>query len=236
MPKILECQNIEVRYGFKKAVKSISFVVERGQSVALVGKNGAGKTSTLKALIGYVPLRRGNIQIMGRTPSDWRIFETLGFAPETGTPPEYLSAAEYLKFIAKLKLIRSKENEETISELLSVFDLEPEKKIREYSKGMKRRLVLAQAFVGMPALVILDEPLNGLDPVMIMRLRDWDNQCRKRGMTVIYSSHILSEVEKCCDRLILIHQGEVLVDQLIDEIKAENGGVEQLFYEKVGKS
>ena len=101
---------------------------------------------------------------------------------------------------------------------------------------MKRRLVLAQAFVGMPALVILDEPLNGLDPVMIIRLRDWVNRCRNRGMTVIYSSHILSEVEKCCDRLILIHQGEVLVDQLIDEIKAENGGVEQLFYEKVGKS
>lgn len=236
MPKILECQNIEVRYGLKKAVKSISFVVERGQSVALVGKNGAGKTSTLKALIGYVPLRRGNIQILGRSPSDYRIFETLGFAPETGTPPEYLSAAEYLKFIAKLKLIPRTENLETISELLSVFDLEPEKKIREYSKGMKRRLVLAQAFVGMPALVILDEPLNGLDPVMIIRLRDWVNQCRKRGMTVIYSSHILSEVEKCCDRLILIHQGEVLVDQLIDEIKAENGGVEQLFYEKVGKS
>lgn len=234
--KILECQNIEIRYGFKKAVKDVSFSVDPGQSLALVGQNGAGKTSTLKALIGYVPLRKGKVEVLGKAPSDWSIFENLGFAPESGVPPDYLNASEYLFFMGRLKRMATQENQKHVSELLSVFDLDPQKKIRDYSKGMKRRLVLAQAFVGMPPLVILDEPLNGLDPIMIIRLRDWLNQYRKRGLSIIYSSHILSEVEKCCDRVVLIHQGVVLVESDIHKIKTDFGGVENLFYEKVGKA
>lgn len=234
--KILECQNIEIHYGYKKAVKDVSFSISSGQSLALVGQNGAGKTSTLKALIGYIPLRKGKIEVLGKTPPDWRIFESLGFAPESGVPPDYLSASEYLFFIGKLKRKATRENQKLVSELLSVFDLDPQKKIRDYSKGMKRRLVLAQAFVGMPPLVILDEPLNGLDPIMIIRLRDWLNQYREKGMSIIYSTHILSEVEKCCDRLVLVHQGAVLVDSDVEKIKTDFGGVEKLFYEKVGKA
>lgn len=234
MEIILACKNLEVRYGHRIAIKDLSFELQRGQSLALIGQNGAGKTSTLKAVIGYLPLKSGQIQILGRKSGDWRIFTDIGFAPETAHPPEALRAAEYLGFIARLKGATKKESFLIVEELISVFELEPHKKIGDYSKGMTRRLILAQAFVKKPALVILDEPLNGLDPLMIIRLRDWINRCRAEGLTFIYSSHILSEIEKSCDRLLLVHEGKCLLEGPLDQIKKDFGSVEQAFYQTVG--
>jgi len=236
LEKVFECRNLQIRYGLKQAVKDLSFSLERGQSLALVGQNGAGKTSTIKALIGYLPTKKDQVQVLGKRPPHWKIFEGLGFAPETGSPPDYLNAKEYLELMDNLKRGVGKGLSSTPSDLLSLFDLDPRKKIREYSKGMKRKLILAQAFVGNPSLVILDEPLNGLDPLMIIRLREWINQYRNQGCSVVYSSHILSEVEKSCDRMLLIHEGKALLEDSIENIRKEFGGVEEAYYQKVGKA
>jgi len=230
----LECKDLEIRYGLRKVVDGLSFSLKNEEALAIIGKNGAGKTSTLKALIGYLPFRKGSIQLLGLKPGDWRGFKDLGFAPESGAPPDYLRASEYLIFLSKLKGFSSSQAKMISEELISVFELDPQKKIRECSKGMKRRLVLAQAFVGRPRIVILDEPLNGLDPLMIIKLREWLIQYRKQGASLIYSSHILSEVEKCCDRVLILNEGQSLLCDSIEQVRAQFGSIEEAFYKKVG--
>jgi ABC-2 type transport system ATP-binding protein len=124
----------------------------------------------------------------------------------------------------------------TFNELLSWFELDPRKPIREYSKGMKRRITLAQAFLGEPDLVILDEPLNGLDPLVIVKLRNRLNEKRNKGTGLLYSSHILSEVEKCCSRAIILNEGKLVLDAPLDAIQSEYGSIENAFAKTVGDS
>jgi ABC-type multidrug transport system ATPase subunit len=231
---ILEVKNLEVRYGLKKAVEDVSFSLGPGESVGLLGANGAGKSSTLKALLGMLHPSQGKIQILGNKPGSFLSFKNLGFAPEEGGPPDYLSGREYLSFVSRLKRPSKKDHSQEVEELLSWFELEPKKMIRDYSKGMKRRITLAQAFLGHPELVILDEPLNGLDPLMIIKLRNYLNEKRDKGTALLYSSHILSEVEKCCSRAIILKDGKLVLDSSLEAIQREFGGIEKAFEKKVG--
>lgn len=232
MAYLAELQNIKVNYGRNCAVDGVSFGLNGGDSLGLLGANGAGKSTTLKAMLGMVRVQTGHISILGLKPGAVRAFESLGFAPEEGTPPEYLTGREYLSFIASM---RGRGPDEA-GKLLEWFELVPTKKVRDYSKGMKRRLVLAQAFVGDPKLLILDEPLNGLDPLMIIKLRDRLNEARSRGSTVIYSSHILSEVEKSCNRVVVLDRGRLVCDSLVSKLVEEFGSVEAAFAAKVGRA
>jgi ABC-2 type transport system ATP-binding protein len=205
-----------------------------GESVGLLGANGAGKSSTLKALLGMLRPSGGEIKILGGKPGSFSNFEKLGFAPEEGVPPDYLSGKEYLSFVSRLKKPSKREHSEEVEELLSWFELDPRKPIREYSKGMKRRITLAQAFLGEPDLVVLDEPLNGLDPLMIVKLRNRLNEKRNKGMGLLYSSHILSEVEKCCSRAIILNEGKLVLDAPLEAIQSEYGSIENAFAKTVG--
>ncbi len=207
-----------------------------GESVGLLGANGAGKSSTLKALLGMLRPSGGEIKILGGEPGSFSNFEKLGFAPEEGVPPDYLSGKEYLSFVSRLKKPSKREHSEEVEELLSWFELDPRKPIREYSKGMKRRITLAQAFLGEPDLVVLDEPLNGLDPLMIVKLRNRLNEKRNKGTGLLYSSHILSEVEKCCSRAIILNEGKLVLDAPLDAIQSEYGSIENAFAKTVGDS
>lgn len=233
---ILEVKNLEVRYGLKKAVDGVSFSMSAGESVGLLGANGSGKSSTLKALLGMLHPSGGEINILGNKPGSFSIFEKLGFAPEEGVPPDYLSGKEYLSFVSRLKKPSKRDPSEEVEELLSWFELDPGKPIREYSKGMKRRITLAQAFLGEPDLVVLDEPLNGLDPLMIVKLRNRLNEKRNKGTGLLYSSHILSEVEKCCSRAIILNEGKLVLDAPLDAIQSEYGSIENAFAKTVGDS
>ena len=236
MSGLVQVNNLEIRYGQKKAVSGVSFSVSSGEKIGLLGANGAGKSSTLKALLGVVRPSRGETTTLGRRPGDYRAFAEIGFAPEEGLPPDYLSGKEYLKFISTLHDPAKKNHESECLELLNWFELDPQKKIRDYSKGMKRRLILAQAFVGNPKLLILDEPLNGLDPLMIIKLRDRLNEKSESHTAIIYSSHILSEVEKVCTRMIMLHEGVVVLDSSVPDIIRDFGSVEKAFSEKVKNS
>ncbi|MFM8269808.1 MAG: ABC transporter ATP-binding protein [Pseudomonadota bacterium] len=217
-------------------MRDISFSIDAGESVGLLGANGAGKSSTLKAILGMLRPITGEIQTLGASPGSLISFEKLGFAPEEGVPPDYLTGKEYLGFVSALKNSPQGGQDPQVDELLSWFELDPNKPIREYSKGMKRRIVLAQSFLGGPQLIILDEPLNGLDPLMIIKLRTRLNETREKGTALLYSSHILSEVEKCCSRVLILKEGKLVLDASISAITDEFGSVENAFAKKVGDS
>ena len=226
--KALSIQSLSVKYGFHVAVEGLSLGLLRGESLGLLGTNGAGKTSTIRAILGMVSYR-GEIEVFGHAVSGWKIFKRLGFAPEEALPPDYLDGREYLSFVAGFRdLDREKRNAE-VSKWLDLFELSPKKKIRDYSKGMKKKIVLAQAFLANPDFLILDEPLNGLDPMMIMKLRDVISTYRGQGGTVLYCSHILSEVEKTCSHAAILKNGKLVLNMSIPEISREFGGVEKAF-------
>ena len=201
--------------------------------MGLLGANGAGKTSTIRAILGLVRPAKGSIRVFGFAPGALKGLALLGFAPEEGCPPEYLTGKEYLVFVGRM---RSKEDRkaavQTADRLLADFELAPEKKIRDYSKGMRRRLVLAQAFVGAPKILILDEPLNGLDPLMILKLREYLSEYRKQGGSLLYSSHILSEVERTCTHVAILQEGELVLTDSMDNVVSNYGSVEGAFSKK----
>jgi len=174
---------------------------------------------------------QGGIKVFNLKPGAVETLARTGFAPEEGTPPDFYSGKEYLSFIQKMKS-HSSSGKDEVEELLQWFELEPHKKVREYSKGMRRRLTLAQALIGKPELLILDEPLNGLDPLIIVKLRDWLNSRKSERTCLIYSSHILSEVEKVCTRAIILKEGQIVLDQSIASIVSEHGSVEAAFTKK----
>ena len=215
---------------------SVSLSIQTGEAVGLLGVNGAGKTSTLKAVLGMLRPAQGTIRFLGYHPGDPRAFQNLGFAPEEGTAPEYLSAKEWLLFCGTLRFGDSQKVEKEADELLHWFELRGEESVRSYSKGMKKRLLLAQTFLGNPKFLILDEPLNGLDPIVIMKLRNRLEKYCQEGGTLLYCSHILAEVEKVCRRIVILSQGKILADCSVESLVAEFGSVEKAFAAKVGIS
>lgn len=230
---VLSIENLTVRYRFRMAVDELSLELNPGECLGLLGANGAGKTSTIRAILGLVRPAKGRIRVFGHPPGALKGLALLGFAPEEGCPPEYLTGREYLVFVAK---IRSKqtgaEAAKTADKLLDDFELAATKKVRDYSKGMRRRLVLAQAFVGSPKALILDEPLNGLDPLMILKLRDYLNAYRANGGSLLYSSHILAEVERTCTRIAMLQEGKLVLSASMEDVMKNYGSVEAAFSRK----
>lgn len=231
---IFELRNLRVAYGFRAAVDDLSLTLVKGQSLGLLGVNGAGKTSTIRALLGMLRPKKGTIQVFGHAAGNTKVFRRVGFAPEDGIPPEYLSAHEYLHFVGAFRIKDRQRRKEEVKEILEWFDLNPQKKIRDYSKGMKRRLVLAQAFLGNPELLILDEPLNGLDPLVIIKLRDRLQSYREQGGTILFSSHILAEVEKTCTDIAILSQGKLVYTGSRQNAVSEFGSIEGAFAKLVG--
>lgn len=232
---IFDIQNIKVTYGFRCAVEGLSLSLTPGRSLGLLGINGAGKTSTVRALLGMLKIREGSISIFGKAPGDPRAFKRIGFAPEEAIPPEYLSAQEYLAFVGSFRQKDRRKRKSEVAELLEWFDLVPKKKIRDYSKGMKRRLVLAQALLANPELLILDEPLNGLDPLVIIKLRERLESYRAQGGSILYSSHILAEVEKTCTDIAILSAGKLVYLAPVEELLQKYQSVEAAFSALVGK-
>lgn len=231
---VFRLTNVSVNYGFSKAIDSISFDLNRGKILGLIGANGAGKTTTIKALLGMLKINKGDVLILGEKKCYPRVCRKLGFAPEDASPPEYLTAKEYLGFLSKYKKSDAIDSEKQIGEFLDWFELDPNKAVSKYSKGMKRRLILAQAFLGSPELIILDEPLNGLDPIMIKKLRQKLKEYQNHGTSILYSSHILSEVESTCTDVAMMHRGSLIAKESVEILIKNFGGVEKAFASRVG--
>jgi ABC-2 type transport system ATP-binding protein len=193
------------------AVRGIAFEVQRGEIFGFVGPNGAGKTTTIKMLMGLIFPSKGTLELLGRPVPDAAAKRKLGFLPESPYFYDYLSGAELIDFFGRLFDLAPRERKQRGEKLLALVGLEKAAglPLRKYSKGMLQRLGLAQALVGDPELVVLDEPMSGLDPIGRKEIRDLIAQLRAEGRTVFFSTHILSDVEMLCDRCAILVAGKL---------------------------
>jgi len=197
--------------GRHTAVDRLSLSVSPGEIFGLLGHNGAGKTTTLKMIVGLLRPDRGSVRILGRPPSDPRARARIGFLPENPYFYDYLSAEEFLDLYARLHGLAGRARRSRIEATLARVGLAGcgRTALRKFSKGMVQRLGLAQAILHEPALLILDEPMSGLDPVGRREVRDLILSLREAGHSVFFSSHILQDVEMICDRVAILVRGQL---------------------------
>ncbi len=215
MPSVLELRDVRKSFklGFipktREILKGITFSVDEGEIFGYLGPNGAGKTTTIKCILGLIFPDSGTIRLLGRPHLDPKAKERLGFLPENPYFYDYLTAAEFLDFYAQLFKIPKDVRRERIARLLALVGMERAAglQLRKFSRGMLQRVGLAQALINEPALVILDEPLGGLDPIGRKEVRDVILRLRDEGRTVVFTSHILQDIEMICSRVAIIVQG-----------------------------
>ncbi len=193
----------------KRSLDNLTMQVERGEVFGFLGPNGAGKTTTLKLLIGLIFPTAGTARILGKPVSDVGMHRDIGYLPEQPYFYDYLTAYEVLDYFARFHDLTAADRRERVERLLKKVGLETARKIqlRKYSKGMLQRVGLAQAIVHNPQVVILDEPMSGLDPVGRREVRDIILELKRDGRTVLFSTHILSDAEMLCDRVAVIAGG-----------------------------
>lgn len=226
MKTVLETENLRVVFskaGKQKqitAVDDLSLEVKEGEVVGFIGPNGAGKTTTIKVLMGFIYPTSGRAGILGYEAGSKAAKSRLGYLPEVAVYYPFLTAEEILRVYGRLQGIRGKELKEAVPRLIALVGLAGFEKLRlrNYSKGMLQRIGLAQAILGDPDLLILDEVTSGLDPVGRHDFRDLLKDFKNKGKTVFFSSHELSEVSKLCDRIILINEGKAIQEKSLQEI------------------
>lgn len=224
--------NLSKNYGTQKAVNNISFTVGKGEIVGFLGPNGAGKSTTMKMLTGYLNADAGDIDICNIPVLENNIDtkKKIGYLPEAN--PLYLDmyVREYLQFIANVHQVKNtKENIESVIKTVGLTT-EAHKKIGQLSKGYKQRVGLAAALVHNPEVLILDEPTSGLDPNQIVEIRNVIKSLAKEK-TILFSSHIMQEVEALCDRVIIINKGNIVADDLLSNLQKNNGSQQQVTVE-----
>ena len=210
---MIEVKNLTKRYGDQLAVSDLSFTIEKGHVYGFLGPNGAGKSTTMNIMTGCLAATDGEVKIGGHDiyeePKEAK--KMIGYLPEI--PPLYMEQTprEYLYFIASAKGIKKQEREENISRVIEETHIEEvaDRLIKQLSKGYRQRVGIAQALLGNPEVIILDEPTVGLDPVQIIEIRDLIKELGEKH-TVILSSHILSEVQAICEKVLIIYQGKLV--------------------------
>lgn len=210
---MIEVENLTKKYGSHVAVDNLSFRVERGMIYGFLGPNGAGKSTTMNMMTGYIAATSGTVKINGydilKNPEQAK--KSIGYLPEL--PPVYpdMTVYEYLGFVAELKKVKKNERQAQIEDVMKQTQIEDVKGrlIKNLSKGYKQRVGLAQAIIGYPEVIILDEPTVGLDPKQIIEIRELIRELAKKH-TIILSSHILSEVSAVCDHIMIISKGKLV--------------------------
>ena len=194
-----------------KAVNDIDFEIRPGEVVGLLGPNGSGKSTTVKMLLGLLYPTGGKITVFGRSPRAVETKREIGYLPEESYLYKYLTAEETLDFFGSLFNLSAKDRKERIDQLLEMVGLDHARRRRvgEFSKGMARRIGLAQAMINDPSFLILDEPTSGLDPLGCREVKDLILTLKRRGKTVLVTSHLLSDVEDICDRVIILYGGRI---------------------------
>ncbi len=217
----------------KLALRPLRLTIEEGEVFGFLGPNGAGKTTTLKLLMGLVFPTAGTARILGLDMDDPRVKSEIGFLPEQPYFYDHLSARELLNYYGQLSGVPAKERSSRVEEMLARVGLTDSAgvQLRKFSKGMLQRVGLAQAILHDPKLVFLDEPMSGLDPSGRREVRDLIQQLRNEGKTVFFSTHILSDAEALCDRVGIIHQGELRGVGSVAELTSQtHGKIEIIFY------
>ncbi|MBC7830042.1 MAG: gliding motility-associated ABC transporter ATP-binding subunit GldA [Chitinophagaceae bacterium] len=219
----IQVTNLLKKYGEQKAVDNISFTISKGEIVGFLGPNGAGKSTTMKIVTGYLQADAGNATVcgvdVGNAPLDSK--RKIGYLPESNPLYHEMYVREYLDFIADVHQVDNKKKR--IEEVIEIVGLSPEskKKVGQLSKGYKQRVGLAAALIHDPEVLVLDEPTTGLDPNQIIEIRAVITQLGKTK-TVLFSSHILQEVEAICDRVIIINKGVLVADDTLSNLQQKN--------------
>lgn len=223
---MIEVKNLVKRYGNHTAVNDLSFTVDRGQVLGFLGPNGAGKSTTMNIITGYISATEGTVTINGvdvyEEPE--RVKKMIGYLPEQ--PPLYpdMTVREYLDFIADIKKVKKSAKHKMMGDVMEATKIThmSERLIKHLSKGYKQRVGLAQAIMGYPELIILDEPTVGLDPKQIIEIRDLIRELSKKH-TVILSSHIMQEVSAVCDTVMIIDKGQLVLSDKPENLSARLG-------------
>jgi ABC-2 type transport system ATP-binding protein len=223
---MIDVQDLDKNYGPVEALKGVSFHVDAGEIIGLLGPNGAGKTTMMKILTGYLQPTRGTVSVDGLDvlTEARRVQQRIGYLPENAPLYPELSVQSYLQMIAQLRQIPEEEQPARRSEAIRATGLEQHltRPIGQLSKGFRQRVGLAQAIMHRPKLLILDEPTIGLDPTQIVEVRRLIERLAQ-DTTVLLSTHILSEVEAMCDRVIILINGEVRADSRLSDLEASAG-------------
>jgi len=194
-----------------KAVDNVTFEIEQGEIFGLLGPNGSGKSTSIKIILGLLRQTSGRVVVFGKPPTDVVIKKRIGYLPEESYLYPFLNARETLDYYGKLFQLERKTRLRRIDELLEMVGLEAVqfRPVREYSKGMQRRIGIAQALINDPELLILDEPTTGLDPIGTRQVKDLILALGKRGKSILLSSHLLADVEDCVDRMVILYGGKI---------------------------
>lgn len=223
MVVLIEVRNLSKTYGQHKALDCISFSVAAGEIVGFLGPNGAGKTTTMNIITGYIAATEGEVVINGAdiVAEPEAAKSNIGYLPDT--PPVYgdMRLDEYLDFVADIKNVKKSERPEMLSRIKESVRIEDMSKrlIKNLSRGYRQRVGLAQAMVGNPKVIIMDEPTIGLDPKQIIEMRDVVKKLGKKH-TVILSSHIMQEVSAVCDRVMIINKGKIVASDTLEKLSA----------------
>jgi ABC-2 type transport system ATP-binding protein len=214
---VIETRNLTKHYrdfwGRAKvlALKALDLQIYRGEIFGLLGPNGSGKTTTIKLLLGLLFPTEGEALIFGEPTTDVAKNERIGYLPEESYLYKFLNAEETLHFYGRLFKISSRERAKRVDRLIDLVGLSGAKhrQLREYSKGMQRRIGLAQALINDPELILLDEPTSGLDPIGTSEMKNLIRDLQKQGKTVVLSGHLLADMQDICDRIAILHRGEL---------------------------
>ena len=215
---MIEVKHLTKRYGSHTAVSDLSFTVEKGQIYGFLGPNGAGKTVTMRNLMGFIRPDSGSVRIEGLDcfAQRARIQERLGHLPGEIACMDEMTGTAFLEFMARMKKLRDRTR---MNELVEYFELDPARRIRKMSKGTKQKVGLVCAFMTSPDIILLDEPTSGLDPLMQSRFIELVLEEKRRGATILLSSHLFEEVERTCDRVAFICAGKLAAVEHMDDVR-----------------
>ena len=241
-PFAVELKGVTKRYNEIVAVNNIDLSINKGEIFALLGPNGSGKSTTLKMLLGLVQPDSGSVNVLGlnvqKQPVE--VKQQVGYVPESPNIYEFLTGIEYLDFIGDIYGIQAAEKKQRITEYLKALQLEGREgdMINSYSDGMKKKISLISAFLHKPKLLILDEPLNALDPRSARIVKDFLHELKAQGVTTIMSTHVLEIAEALCDRIAIMYQGNILalgnMDELRQKASLPSSGLEDIFLKLTG--
>ena len=235
MQPIIQLTNVIKNYGEKAVLKGINLSINAGQVIGYIGPNGAGKSTTVKILCGLISDYEGTVTVAGINLKDdpLAVKRKIGYVPELAELYDVLTPIEFLGLMAELYDLPREIANERIKKMLTAFGLEPNmnQRMDTFSKGMKQKVLITSGLLHNPDIIILDEPLSGLDANSVIIVKDLINKLAKDGKTIFYCSHMMDVVEKVSDRIILINEGQVVADGSFAELQQQQGNesLEKIF-------